>query len=77
MTKDFWPDNPAEVDSFGLLNYYEINYARKVMREWKNSKDEFHKYEVLRAKKILENKGYDPDGYSPLLDKKKVLDKEE
>ena len=52
MTKDSWPDNPAEVDSFGLLNYYEINYARRVMREWKNSKDEFHKYEVIRAKKI-------------------------
>ncbi|NDB28746.1 hypothetical protein EB151_04255 [archaeon] len=66
MSEEWWPDNPAEVDSFGLYSYYEINYAKKVMREWKDSKDSYHRYEVIRARKILENEGYNPDNFSPL-----------
>ena len=73
MSDEWWPDNPAEVDSFGLYSYYEMRYARKIIREWKDSNDAFHQYEVMRAKKILENPGFDVDDqYSPVVRKEKI-----
>ena len=73
MSDECWPDNPAEVDSFGLYSYYEMQYARKIIREWKDNNDAFHRYEVMRTKKILENPGFDVDDqYSPVVRKEKI-----
>ena len=55
-----WPDNPAEVDSFGRYDYFELQRAKKILEEYEESEDPYHLYELERAKRILKNMGFDP-----------------